>query len=252
MNEKYRIMIVEDEFITAMELRDKVETMGFNVVGEASSGKDAIEQISKNPVDLILMDIRLKGEMDGISAVEIINQTFDIPVIYLTAYSDDNTMQRAKETRPFGYILKPFQDKELNTAIELAFFRHAMEKSLKEEDAWLASTLNCIRDGIIACDTEGQVKVINQTARTILKYTSDEGLGKDIRELIKFEKKENNGIGEHPCRMVLASGKEMWTDAKATLVNKAGQRIEVVVNAAPIKSVTSEIMGVLIQIRNNQ
>ena len=106
--------------------------------------------------DLVLMDIFLKGDMDGIQAAEQIRTRYDIPVIFLTAFADPRTLQRAKVTEPFGYILKPFEERELLTAIEMALYKHGMEKKLKDSERWLSTTLKSIDDAIIATDTTGQ------------------------------------------------------------------------------------------------
>jgi PAS domain S-box-containing protein len=128
------ILIVEDNYIVMMELQHKLESFGYAVPAVASSGEQAIERAGEIRPDLVLMDIRLKGDMDGIQAAEQILARFDIPVIFLTAYADEDTVQRAKITGPFGYLLKPFDDRSLHSAIEIALYRHGMERTLKESE----------------------------------------------------------------------------------------------------------------------
>ncbi len=112
------ILIVEDESIVALDIQDKVERLGYSVLAVVSSGENAIEEVKKSQPDLVLMDIVLKGEIDGIETAERIREHFDIPIIYLTAHSDNQTLKRAKITGPFGYLVKPFVDSELRSAIE--------------------------------------------------------------------------------------------------------------------------------------
>ena len=126
-----RVLIVEDEPITALDLRARLETLGYAVPAIAASGKEAIGQAAEIRPDLALMDIRLAGDMDGITAAEIIRARFNIPVVYLTAYSDDETLQRAAITEPFGYLLKPFSERELRTTIEVALHKHQSEAALE-------------------------------------------------------------------------------------------------------------------------
>jgi signal transduction histidine kinase len=126
-----RIQIVEDETIVAMDIEDELTTLGYTVTAIGSSGEEAIQQAVETKPDLILMDIRLKGEVDGIEAAEEIRARFNIPVVYLTAYADDDTLARAKITEPFGYIIKPFQERDLHTTIEMALYKHRMEKKLQ-------------------------------------------------------------------------------------------------------------------------
>jgi CheY-like chemotaxis protein len=126
-----KILIVEDEKILAMGLKNKLEKLGFAVTGLASSGLEAIESVKKEQPDLVLMDIVLKGDMDGIDTAKFIVNLHDIPVIYLTAYADDETLARAEKTCPYGYILKPYKDNELKANIKMALFKHNSQKENK-------------------------------------------------------------------------------------------------------------------------
>ena len=127
-----RILVVEDEKIIALDIASKMEKLGYGVSAMVSSGKDAIESVQKDRPDLILMDIVLEGEMDGIQAAVQIRSVFDIPVVYLTAYADEKILERAKATGPFGYVLKPFEAKSLQVAVELAFYKHMIEGELRK------------------------------------------------------------------------------------------------------------------------
>lgn len=126
------VLIVEDEEFFAIEVRDILEKLGYGVSGVASTGEDAVKMTEDKHPDLVLMDIVLKGEMDGVMAAEQIHERLDIPVIYLTGLTGDQITERAKITEPFGYILKPFQERELHVAIEIALYRHEMERKLRE------------------------------------------------------------------------------------------------------------------------
>ncbi len=129
------ILIVEDEGIVADEIRSRLKNLDYKVVGIADKGLDAIERAREKNPDLVLMDIRLKGEMDGVEAAEVIRTEFDIPVVYLTAYTDEATLRRAKITQPFGYLIKPFEERELRTTIEISLYNHMMERRLAESEA---------------------------------------------------------------------------------------------------------------------
>ncbi len=126
-----RILIVEDEFITAADLKQRLENMGYNVLGIAATAEDAIRKTGETHPDLVLMDIMLKGDVDGIEAAQQIRDIYDIPCIYLTAYFDNATLGRAKITEPFGYILKPFEDRGIQSIIEIAVYNHQNEQKLK-------------------------------------------------------------------------------------------------------------------------
>ncbi|KGK98364.1 chemotaxis protein CheY [Methanococcoides methylutens] len=125
------ILVVEDENIVALSIKNKLEMMGYSVVGTAPSGEDAIIKADLFYPDLVLMDVMLRGEMDGIEAAEKIREKFDIPVIFLTAYTDDKTLERAKLAEPYGYISKPFKEQDLKSNIEMALHKHEKEIRLK-------------------------------------------------------------------------------------------------------------------------
>ena len=126
-----KILIVEDEFIEAANLKKRLEKLGYTVVGMAATGQDAIKKTEDTYPDLVLMDIMLKGKMNGIEAAHSIRELHDIPVIYLTAYFDNKTLEMAKKTAPYGYILKPYEDMGLRSAIEMAVHNHKNEKRLE-------------------------------------------------------------------------------------------------------------------------
>ncbi len=134
MVKKTKIMVVEDDIIIRMDLVNRLQELGYTVASMASSGEEATEKARDTRPNLVLMDIKLKGKMDGVEAAEQIRTHFDIPVIYLTAYADDKTLQRAKITEPFGYIIKPFQGDELRSAIEMALYKHQIESKLRKSE----------------------------------------------------------------------------------------------------------------------
>jgi len=127
-----RIMIVEDESIVAMGIKHKLEDLGYKVVGVVATGEGAVETALKTEPDLILMDIVLKGDMDGMEAAQKIHSRQDTPIIYITAYSDEEVLERARITEPYGYILKPFKKSEVNANIQMAIYKHACDKKKSE------------------------------------------------------------------------------------------------------------------------
>jgi CheY-like chemotaxis protein len=129
---KERILVVEDERIIATDIRDCLEKSGYDVPAITAYGEQAVEKVAEFHPDLVLMDVMLKGQMNGIEAAETIIARFNIPVVYLTAYSDENTLKKAKITQPFGYILKPFEETQLITTIEIAITRHQAELAMRQ------------------------------------------------------------------------------------------------------------------------
>jgi CheY-like chemotaxis protein len=131
--EEIKILVVEDENIIALNIKNKLKKLGYSVPSIASTGEEAIKKADITFPDLVLMDIMLKGDMDGVEAARQIRDKFDIPIIYLTAYSDDSILERAKLTEPYGYILKPFKENDLRTSIEVAIHKHKMENEMKDK-----------------------------------------------------------------------------------------------------------------------
>ena len=152
---KTTILIVEDEAIVAADLAGKLGRLGYEVAGTAAKGEEAVALAGRLRPHLVLMDIWLKGPMDGIEAAEAIRRQHDVPVVYLTAHSDAATLARAKLTGPFGYILKPFEERELATQIEMALYRHQADRQLRQQREWLRVTLTSIGDAVIATDAAG-------------------------------------------------------------------------------------------------
>ena len=138
---KAKILITEDEFVVANDLRDSLKRMGYEVIGIAASGEKAIEKIKNKKPDLVLMDIILRGKMDGIEAAEKIKQLFDLPVVFLTAHADKHIVERAKATEPFAYLIKPAEDRQLETVIEMAMYKVYIEDCRKQMEKEMLKVL---------------------------------------------------------------------------------------------------------------
>ena len=162
-----QIMVVEDESIVAEDMKAMLEGFGYTVPAVAFSGEEAVRKAFDMHPDLVLMDIVLKGQMSGVEAVERIRSRCNIPVVYVTAYADEKTVRRAKATEPYGYILKPFDARELQTAIEIALYKHQMEKKLHEVLMEFERTTGLAVTSIeIRCLDEGRVLPVTSEAVT--------------------------------------------------------------------------------------
>ncbi|HDQ14896.1 MAG TPA: hybrid sensor histidine kinase/response regulator [Sediminispirochaeta sp.] len=169
-----RIQIVEDEGVVALDIRRHLESFGYSVVGIHSSGEEALEKFEEEVPDLVLMDIRLQGEMDGIETARIIKEKYRIPVIMLTAYADEKTVERAKFIEPFGYIIKPFEERELRTNIEMAFFRHRLEKKLQKSEERYRSFFEDDLSGDFVADPTGLILDCNHAFLNYFGFDSRE------------------------------------------------------------------------------
>lgn len=158
------ILVVEDENAVVEYLRFSLNRMGHTVVAVCGYGEDAVDKALELRPDLVLMDINLYGRMSGVEAAAKIRESLDIPVVYLTACADDDTLQLAKSTGPFGYLLKPFQETELRATIEMTLYRHKKERELKERQSFIEAILSNIQSGIIVTDLDRRIRLINPYA----------------------------------------------------------------------------------------
>ena len=227
-----KILVIEDEAIVAESLRIKLKKMGYIVISTASSGDEAIKKTEEFLPDLVLMDIVLQGEMDGIEAARQIRTNFNIPVIYLTAYSDEMTLLRAKITEPFGYIIKPFKERELQVAIEISLFKYDMERKLKERNEWFNVTLNSISDGVIATDTKGCVLFMNTIAQSMTGCELDLAEGKPLKEVLNIVTEKIGKVNE------------------TLLLQPDGTRIPIDISTNSIKNDKGNILGVAMVFRS--
>ena len=180
-----KILVVEDEGLTAMELQRKLKFWGYDVPTFVFSGKEAIKKAEEIKPDLILMDIVIKGQGDGIDAAQEIKNKLDIPIIYLTAYGDKETRERAEKTKPHGYLLKPFDENELHQKIKEVLLKHGLEKKLIANGKWLDIKLKDL--GVIVIDSEGYVRFINKLASDILGMEIEDAKFKELTKVFPIE-----------------------------------------------------------------
>ncbi|MFO7850754.1 MAG: response regulator [Spirochaetia bacterium] len=169
-----RIMIVEDEGVVALDIKRHLLKFGYEITGIHSTGEEAVESFPNEDPDLILMDIRLQGEMDGFETAEIIKNRRMVPVVLLTAYADEKTVERAKEVEPFGYIIKPFEERELRTTIEMALYRHTLEQKLQQSESRYRSFFLDDLSGDFVSDSEGKFIACNDAFVNIFGYKNRE------------------------------------------------------------------------------
>jgi len=193
-----RILIMEDEALIAADLEDRLEAMGYQVCAVCDDTDETWEQLQKLRPDLALLDIRVRGSGDGIELGARVRQELEIPFIFLTAHADDATLLKARDTEPGGYVLKPFHDRELRAAIEIALSRHHSLIKTRSMDRWLSTTLSSIADGVLATDLQGRVNFINTAAEAILGWPGDEALGQPLETVFRLDgdllRRRNDGL----------------------------------------------------------
>ncbi|NOZ77467.1 MAG: response regulator, partial [Euryarchaeota archaeon] len=279
---KERILVVEDQKIVAEDIKEILTQLGYEVVGISSTGEDAIKKADRTRPHLVLMDIRLKGEMDGIEAAKEIRNRFRIPVVYLTAYSDEKTLQRAKVTEPFGYIIKPFEDRELHSIIEMALYRHEMEeevdryreeleemvkertaeltvamenlqKEVKEREAaeaelrelkdLMESVLDSTGEMIFSLDNSMVITSWNKEAGRILGYRKPEVVGKNFHDVPGFaEARELEEILSKPI--------DRRKESETVVKTKKGDRRVFKFAVTPLMNHEGEVAGYVVSGRD--
>jgi PAS domain S-box-containing protein len=238
-----KILVVEDERITAEDIKSGLENAGYNVPAMVSTGEDAVDKAGKLRPDLVLMDIKLKGKIDGIEAAGQIKLRYNIPVIYLSAYSDEYTVKRAKITEPSGYIVKdetglvkkPFEESELHNVIEITLHRHKMER---DHDILLSAMLKNINDAVISTNADGRIILMNFLAESLTGWDLDDASGKELREVFtpldkKYKLSDFN------------EKNELLTD-NVILKNKKGEDIPVKCNLKIIRDDDYNIGGFML------
>ena len=238
---RLRLLVVEDEGLLAEEIQDRLVRNGHEVVGVADTGAKAISLVQEIHVDLILMDVRLKGEMDGIEAAHHIYDQLSVPTVFLTGNSDQATFARSLNPGQFGYLVKPVREPELLIAIDTALNRYAVERQMKESHLSEASFVEAAADAIIGLDREGRIRRWNPAAERLFGYTSDEALGRHVGILMP------GGSGElHEQVARLLQG--VWTSDEShhfetVRARKDGSLVDISLSIAPIKNLQGSIIG---------
>jgi len=245
-----QILVVEDEGIVARSIQHELEDLGYNVPVIASSGEDAVAKCFWTRPDLVLMDIVLKGEMDGIEAARRIHDQQDVPVVYLTAYEDVKTLERAKATEPFGYLLKPLEEKELHSTIELALQRHRKERKVKEHEEWLATTLRSISDAVIATDAQQRVRFVNPSAGTLTGWLPADAAARDCLEVCALETAGSPAVIAQLIAAALEQDGAVLLPEGCRLRTRDGRTIPVEGSVAPIPDPAGDCAGLVFVLRD--
>jgi PAS domain S-box-containing protein len=245
-NMSARILIVEDERVTAEDLRDTLTELGYSVTGAVASGPDAIAQAEQNPPDIALMDIRIQGEMDGTATALVLRERFNIPVIYLTAHADSPTVALAKDAGPLGYITKPFQEAALHASIEIALHRHAQELKAREKQELLSSTLHAISEGVISMDGRQTITLFNPAAEAWTGRSAREALGKRVDEIFQAVTSPGGARVGDSWEQVLSDGALQELPAGSILVSSQGEKRSISGSVAPIRDHKGAVAGAVL------
>jgi PAS domain S-box-containing protein len=221
------ILIVEDSFIVAVHLQKSLESHGYRVDTIVDSGEGALREISLRRPSLVLMDIMLNGKLDGIETAREIKKHFNVPVVYITALSDTDTIQRAKITEPYGYLNKPFDDRQIFTTIEMALYKHAMETKLKQSEERFYSTVKSISDAVISVDFNFNVVYLNPSAESITGWKLSQAHSKSILDVLVVCDSETSDTMINPLQCSLTGEKDSVMPPNLVLIAKNGSELPI-------------------------
>jgi PAS domain S-box-containing protein len=245
------ILVVEDEAIIADDIRRRLIKLGYSVAATVGTGNDAVAVCKFRNPDLVLMDIRLQGEMNGIEAAKQIRQTSNTPIIYLTSHTDPRTVDAATVTEPFGYLLKPIDDHELRITLQMAIFQHYTQKQLGRNDRWMATTLNSIGDGLISTDAAGRIFYMNPRAERLTGWRVSEGIGQDLEAIFATRDALSGEEITDTVHRAMRTGDTLWPDRRILLSPRNDQDIFIDQSASPMRDGDGNIMGVVIVFRDS-
>lgn len=211
-----RILVVEDDAIVAHDIEDSLHASGYSVVAVAPDGEEAVELAAQLKPDLVVMDIRLPGTLDGIAAAENIREELDIPVVYLTAHSDRSTLERAKHAGSWGYLVKPFDASGLRAAVEVALHRHQADQLLRESEERFRATLDAIPEGILATDAGGRITFVNPGAEFLLARSAPDMVGRAASTVVCLVTEEGH-ILQDPVEAALRERGTVFLTGRTSL-----------------------------------
>jgi PAS domain S-box-containing protein len=207
------VFIVEDEGLIALDLKRKLEQAGYSVPMIADNAEEAIEGVERFHPDLVLMDIRLRGKQDGIQTADQIRKLFQIPVMYVTAHADRETLERARITEPFGYIVKPFHSVDFRAQIEMALWKHKMDQKLRVSESWLSAICRNVADALISSDSYGKVAFMNGPASKLTGWDWKEARGMPLLEIFQVFEEATGLPVVHPLEAIY-DGRQVATEAR--------------------------------------
>lgn len=244
----YKVLVVEDEGLIAHDIAARVEALGHQVIGTVATADEAVEQAAG--ADLVLMDIRIDGQTDGIAAAHEVRARYQIPVVFLTAHADRATLERAKAAGPFGYVTKPLGPASLHASIEMAIYKHRMERQLEEQEAWLRTTLASAADAIIVADPFSRVRILNRAAEALTGWTAPDAAGQRLESVVRLMEEESGSDHGDPAPLAILRGEPVSLDRGLALVARSGRQIAVEGTVSPVRTNSDTLLGVVLTLRD--
>jgi len=249
MDPKRSILVVEDERIVARDIQRSLIDLGYDVPATAASANQAIRLASERCPNLVLMDVQIKGDLDGIETAKLLRERFDVPIVYLTAFSDLATVERAKATEPYGYLLKPVRTNELRSVVEVAIYKHELDRQHRRRERWYSTTLHSIADAVISVDLAGNVIFMNRMAEELTGIPVAKALGLPASEVLKLRNKRAEALAETPIHQALREQRIIVLEEGQLIHAESGIARSINDSAAPVID-GGEVVGAVMVFRD--
>lgn len=246
-----RVLVVEDEAIIASDIEEILHGLGHDVVGSVATGREAIRTAATCAPEVVLMDIRLQGDMDGVEAARRICEGVPVPIIFLTAFADVDTIQRAVRTEPYAYLVKPLDDRELRSAMEIALYRSQVDRTLRERQHWFVTTMRCLADGVIATDPGRRVVFMNPSAERLTGWSAEEASSRDVSSVFRVQARDSITVSiDEVIDQAVAQRSAISIEPRATLVARNGRVVPIDDTVTPIVDDRGTDLGAAVVFRD--
>ena len=241
--DKIRILVVEDESIVAKDIQQTLIRLGYDVPATASSAQNAYARLEELDPDLVFLDIKLKGDLDGIHIAEHIKQKYDIPVIFLTSFVDKNTLDRAKITEPYGYLVKPFNESDLQTTVEMALYKFKKDLQVRENERRFANARANVEEAILVADTEFRITFLNPKAESITGFGNESAQGMSLFKLIKIEGDEYEIVNADSLGKLMKQDEVLSIKQSTITIVRDYSNIKGDFTCSPIRDEKNQLLG---------
>ena len=250
--DKIRILVVEDESIVAKDIQQTLIRLGYDVPATASSAQNAYARLEELEPDLVFLDIKLKGDQDGIHIAEHIKQKYDIPVIFLTSFVDKNTLDRAKITEPYGYLVKPFNESDLQTTVEMALYKFQKDLQVRENERRFANALANVEEAILVADTEFRITFLNPKAESMTGFGNESAQGMSLFKLIKIEGDEYEIVNADNLGKLMKQDEVLSIKQSNITIVRDYSNIKADFTCSPIRDEKNQLLGYAVVIGSSK
>ena len=247
-----KILIFEDEGVTALHLESTLNRAGYEVAAVEESADQVENLIRSTEPDLVLMDIRLRGAVDGVDAAQFVRENFGVPVVIVTAHNDQATSRRIESSGAHGVVLKPFEEREIVVAVQSALRRHRLEQALAPADTVPAPSLSAFGDCVVATDAEGRIVYMSETAEKLTGWRNIDAFEREASDVIRLSRADNGELIAHPISSALNSPESLRKEPDSILTTRSGPQVPVNHHVSPVRHEAGGILGAIVTIRRRR